>query len=797
MCGDLQQKDIQDLLMITQDELYEQAKEEGRRNYLRGSTYLQEIGKESESDYGKRLVSKSIIEVEKHVWEGMLGTTRMVWHKFINDMDPNVVTTVALRSVFDSISENRKLAKTCTMVASAIEREAIAHHVYTTNRKVWHHCVNAWTDERGNRTRHQAWISYIKSQIESGKIPQWTFWDRSEKIHLGVFLIECIRKGTGFIRHTMMYEGIKRVRYITPTPELFDWIRRYKDWRSYLQPAKYPMVEPPLPWVEMAEGGYPPAFLKDTFIKSNRRDVLAKFKDIDLPARAVNALQSTKWRINRPVLDVVQTMWKNNILVGELCRKDDYEIPPYPENIKTLPKKKQQDIWRTRGVLYRLNMRIRSQRLRIYKTISMAETLRDNDTIWFPYNCDFRGRVYALPSFLSPQGGELSRSLLEFSDAKKVSTKDTEAMKWMKNHGANCYGIKGSYKERIEWVDDHSKRILRQANEPMAEKWWREADDPFMFLAFCFGWKQILTEGTSNLPCSVDASNNGLQILSLLSRDKVTAHKTNAAPNDYPQDIYDEVAKATIDHISKDDSRFREGWLRAGIDRKTCKNQVMIRPYGGTNFACVRLTDDWFRKRLDDGMPNPFTEEYWPATQYLGHSIWKSMNGIMDGPKAVMTWIRKVAVRMLEEGKEVSWVSPSGFPVHQSYEKTKHERVETKLDNQRVRISYHEPTGEENQRAHINATPPNFIHSLDAACLHFTVNECIDKGVDAFSMIHDSYGTYCTEVGTILEAGKNAYYKVFNADQLRILAEGVDVEPPPEYGDLDPKEVLESEYLFS
>lgn len=106
--------------MITQDELYEQAKEEGRRNYLRGSTYLQEIGKESESDYGKRLVSKSIIEVEKHVWEGMLGTTRMVWHKFINDMDPNVVTTVALRSVFDSISENRKLAKTCTMVASAI-----------------------------------------------------------------------------------------------------------------------------------------------------------------------------------------------------------------------------------------------------------------------------------------------------------------------------------------------------------------------------------------------------------------------------------------------------------------------------------------------------------------------------------------------------------------------------------------------------------------------------------------------------------------------------------------------------
>ena len=69
------------------------------------------------------------------------------------------------------------------------------------------------------------------------------------------------------------------------------------------------------------------------------------------------------------------------------------------------------------------------------------------------------------------------------------------------------------------------------------------------FLAACFELHEAWSkpEGTfvSHLPVLVDGTCNGIQILSLMSRDAVAGARVNLLPTDEPQDLYMDVAEAT------------------------------------------------------------------------------------------------------------------------------------------------------------------------------------------------------------------------------------------------------------
>ena len=54
-------------------------------------------------------------------------------------------------------------------------------------------------------------------------------------------------------------------------------------------------------------------------------------------------------------------------------------------------------------------------------------------------------------------------------------------------HGANCFGYdKVSFKDRVNWVYDHSNEICESAKSPLDYRWWTQADEPWSFLAWAF-----------------------------------------------------------------------------------------------------------------------------------------------------------------------------------------------------------------------------------------------------------------------------------------------------------------------
>ena len=103
-----------------------------------------------------------------------------------------------------------------------------------------------------------------------------------------------------------------------------------------------------------------------------------------------------------------------------------------------------------------------------------------NQDIYFPAQCDFRGRTYYIPNFLNPQGSGYSRALLDFAEAKPLGESGAN---WLRVHIANCFGEdKVSFEARQAWVEMHREQIMACAGDPFNHRWWLEADEPWMFL---------------------------------------------------------------------------------------------------------------------------------------------------------------------------------------------------------------------------------------------------------------------------------------------------------------------------
>ena len=131
--------------------------------------------------------------------------------------------------------------------------------------------------------------------------------------------------------------------------------------------------------------------------------------------------------------------------------------------------------------------------------------------MYMPYLLDFRGRIYAKPQFLNPQGSKLAKGLLTFATGKPLGER---GVFWLAVHTANCFGYdKASLEDRVKWVKDNERMILDCACEPIEFQEWTKADSPWEFLAACMEWSNYLTHGEGYicaLPISVDGKCNGL-----------------------------------------------------------------------------------------------------------------------------------------------------------------------------------------------------------------------------------------------------------------------------------------------
>nr|BAR32628.1 Mitochondrial DNA-directed RNA polymerase (RPO41) [uncultured Mediterranean phage uvMED] len=802
---------------LTQESLVEEMRTLGVGRYRAKNESAKARSSETETNYGQRLMRGALPELKKGVdqWKKSLKSNNKARYQIdCLDLPSEIISFISVKSVLDSISKKAPLVQVAHYLGARIEDELRCRFLLEHNKDKGEGIILGARRRKGvhRRTRHVR--NSMKHEATKGEMPTWDKWGKRDKLNMGLVMVELIRVHTTIIEYIYILEkrGKKPVRYVSCTKEAMQWIEDYNSDREFIEPFWLPTVELPKPWKSVWEGGYDSEnhYLPELpFIKTNNMDYLRGIEgNLPVPMEAANLIQQTPFTINQDVYKVMGRAWEENLCIGDLPNREDDTFPPIPIDFKTDPDVNRS--WRRQAAkIFASNLSQKSQRLLTVKILHLAEKFLGN-RFFFPAQCDFRGRIYTVPSFLTPQGISTAKALLQFNRPMKI--KNDEQAKWLAIQGANTFGNdKVTLEEREFWAHDFSDEAVKIAENPWQHTSWQDADDPWGFIAWCFEWAKYKT--TSNfetyLPCSMDATNNGLQLLSLLARDPEGAFATNVANTEVPQDVYGMVSalvKKKLELDAADGNEWAKGWLTCNITRSLAKRPTMVYPYGGTFYSCRQYVDDWYQDLVKTKtITNPFTEDdRYKCTGYLAGLTWQAINEVLDAPKHVMNWLREIAYTLAKAQRTITWTTPSGFPVTQAYPCFKSNKVETKIGGTATHVKWLQETDKLSAFKAKNGMSPNFVHSLDASLLMNVVAACGREGIFDYCMIHDSYATHSPNAQKMADIIRKETFTMFSVDRLSELHlhlvksnPDIDLPPPPSLGDFDISEVLKSKYFFS
>lgn len=746
----------------------------------------------------------------------------------------HLLTFGALSILFDNIGGHKGLLKSNLgqWIAKEYMNEADLYK-YIQEHKDSLKSISSGIDKRVQASYRRAYVQAIMKHDDFVK----TAWLAPEMQQLAVCIINIIVDTTPYFEddYNASTLGVK------PTQALLDAWRKNEDRIISNSFRVCPTIIPPKPWEDFNTGGYYGELqevstllrihgLRSAFSKS----YLKKLGQLELSQvrKAINGIQETAWRINTQVLDVVKQLIE---LGGGRAGIPLMDVAPKPIVLPEDPTEKQiADYKKIMVRYYKSEKRRQSIALRAVLNTKLASDFAKYERIYFPHNMDFRGRVYPIPSF-SPQGDDLTKGLLLFADVPPCKT--LADIEWLMVHGANLAGVdKVSYTDRIQWVRDNEQVILACAADPLQNDWWMSQDCPVQMLSFCFEWRNWkqheATYGTpegfiTGIPIAFDGTCSGLQHYSAALRDPIGASAVNLIPADKPSDIYGIVAAkvnkkldvACLQGTPDEPSTNKKGepsinygtkslaqlWKTYGVNRKVTKRSVMTLAYGSKEYGFRdQVLQDIIEADINDGDVLFNDSNKWQASTYMAKLIWDSVNTTVVKAVEGMKWLQSCAKMVTKEGQVVTWTTPMGLPVQQSYMEQEVTKVRLRCAGKLLNLFNIRLTGNIDKAHQASGIAPNFIHSMDAAHLQLTTVNCMDAGIRHFAMIHDSYAAPASQASVLYKVVRESFIQMYTEhdifadfkEDMKTLT--TDKLPPiPSKGELDINQVRDSRYIFS
>jgi len=240
------------------------------------------------------------------------------------------------------------------------------------------------------------------------------------------------------------------------------------------------------------------------------------------------------------------------------------------------------------------------------------------------------------------------------------------------------------------------------------------------------------------------------------------------------------------------------------MTRKLSKPNTMTTPYGATKRGMCQQIESVFQKMRAEG--DDVTADL-KDCQYLADTNYRAIGKVVVAAHHAMDWLRDAAKVAASDSLPVRWVTPSGLLVLQDYRQMVGKELDFHVSGKRVRMMLKDEGDKLDGRKQSAGISPNFIHSLDAAHMMRTVVYCLERGVNSFAMIHDSYGAHAGLADTLRFCLKRAFVDQYTADVLgdfrNQLAEQLTPELAaklpelPPCGSLDLEGVMDSDYFFA
>jgi DNA-directed RNA polymerase, mitochondrial len=848
--GDIKAVNEHSGLFIRQLKIEEEQQDEAVKSYQQAVEKLLQIGKGTGIKHIQRIVLKwyeplceSIAGELKLVVDKVHGNNRTGYGPwlFVLPIDKLAVITIdtTLTAILRCGNDGAEITKIAYSIGNLIETETNLMKLKQgkskdLNRYDAQLVLNSLADKK----------FAMKMQNKLRIILDEDTWPMKIKVQLGAVLLELllnIAKSsdnlTNAMSHAIEYSAWKnkKIGILRMDASL------YKDLVSkdinQILPRYLPMLVEPKEWDyrKKAFGGVYYRLRADimrTFSKGHM-EALSR-ANMRAVLDGLNYLGKLPWKINKPILEVIQACWSRKLALAEIPPSNDIPYPSVDDfttiSIDPITKASvklfdQQKYDRQMKRIQTRNAELHSLRCDFRLKMQIAEKFQD-DAIYFPWNLDFRGRAYPIPQNLSHLGSDLCRGLLKFSVGKALGK---DGLFWLKVHLANLYGNnKISLKARAQWVDDHLPEVYESANNPLdGKRWWVHADEPFQCLATCMEIVAAIESKEpekfiSCLPIHQDGSCNGLQHYAALGRDALGGRAVNLLPTDDsgPQDVYSKVLDivllkidqhcAILDELEQSQESISNHPLlnarmvKSHVNRKVIKQTVMTSVYGVTPIGAraqvqARLHDRFSADISKISSPE-LDRQLFHAAGYVAKLTLESLSEMFSSAQAIKAWLATSARLVATQGHVMSWITPLGLPVMQPYRQLNTYQVNASL--QKITLAKaddHLPVLRSKQGT---AFSPNFVHSLDASHMLMTALKMKEKNL-SFTAVHDSYWTHACDVPVMAELLRDCFVELYKKPVLEELYESLrirypDIEFPelPERGDLDINQVKNSTYFF-
>lgn len=862
-------------LAVKQLQLEHEAYTEGERRFIKNLERQTERGELADNQVAKPLMQTLVPRIAQAVKEwhggpdGKLSTSRpsvaftmlSTEEKAVKDRSLRIscesAAVIILKVILSKLvkPEGIPITPMASAIGRTLEDEIRFGRIRDKEKEHFKKAIAENLNNRAGASYKKAYMQAVEtSMLEQGQLEDaWGTWSPTEAVHVGIKMLELVIQSTQLVE--LKRYGAGNAAADVEMVHLSDfWVKKMVQ-RGFslagIAPVYQPCVVPPKPWTGVVGGGYWAKGRRPLpLIRLGSKAAVARYEDVYMPEvyDAVNIIQNTPWKVNKKVLDVVNMVEKlNNTPIDDIPQME----PLKPEDYAGETEEELKAWKKAAAGIYRREKARQSRRLSLSFIVNQANKFSQFKAIWFPYNMDWRGRVYAVPMF-NPQGNDMQKGLLTLAVGKPIGA---DGFKWLKVHGANCAGVdKVTFEERIKWVEDNHDNIMATAKAPMDSiEWWGKLDSPFCFLAFCFEYAGVMHHGLSyncSLPIAFDGSCSGIQHFSAMLRDHIGGHAVNLTPSGKVQDIYRIVAdrieeelkvllvngtdNEMVTHEDKKTGEITERlklgtrelarqWLTYGMSRKVTKRSVMTLAYGSKEYGFAdQVYEDIVMPAIDSGSGAMFTEPS-QASRFMAKMIWEAVSVTVVAAVDAMKWLQGAAKLLAAEVKDkktgeilkpclpVHWVTPDGFPVWQEYRKKDTTRLNLMfLGSFNLQPTVNKGTKKElDKHKQESGISPNFVHSQDGSHLRKTVVHTHRKyGVMSFAVIHDSFGTIPADAEYLFRGVRETMVETYRDNDVLLdfyeqfeyqLHESQRDKLPelPKKGKLNIEDILSSDFAFA
>lgn len=519
-----------------------------------------------------------------------------------------------------------------------------------------------------------------------------------------------------------------------------EYIDKIKD-DLIVHPSSLPMICKPNNWSSNSFGGFLLNKEDRNDLVIGNREHLHKLSKNDYLYIAINQINSIKFSINLDLFNYI----KNNKYIIEK------EV-----DVKT---KLQQDI-----------------------TIRIAEIF-SKTSFYLNVNCDWRGRIYTNSFFLSYQGSDLSRSLIQFNEGEPIND---VGKKYLNICGANFYGNninKLSNNNRIKWVEKN--KLLITSLDP---NFISQAADKLQFLSFCLTMRKI--EENINykvkLPIILDATCSGLQHMAALLQDShigALVNLTSKNDDDLASDIYKELVNpinVKINMFGKVKSNFHPLLINVELTRDILKPSIMTQVYNVTVNGIFRQLASKFEKvnvkTSIEGKIKSLTKYKVPCKnnkfKILDGSDLFAIAGLIKDVsldvypslRHIYNYLINITRLLVTLNLPVVWITPVGTKITQEYLKSQSEKISLSYFGKTRTQVIRTQTGLINKSKQTQAIIPNIIHSLDSSHLVKIINVAKSNNILSVITVHDCFGTHPNNMESLSTIVRYEFVKLYTEE---------------------------------